>query len=189
MFAPLLTWLDKFIYSKLTAWHDIMPTRFAKYLALYYPDARLRKLYSSYIGVSMGHNTYANFGLKVVPNDNKICVHIGNNVSIAPNVLFICCSSPNNARELAKIDYVSNKLIQSSDIYIEDEAWIGANVTMFPGVSVGKCSVIGAGSIVMNNVESYSIYAGIPAKKIRDLRTGKRVDLYLNSDQYGRHEK
>jgi maltose O-acetyltransferase len=169
MVSALLDWLDTFMYSRLTAWHDIMPTRFAKYLALYYPDARLRKLYCDYIGVSMGHNTYANFGLKVVPNDNKICVYIGNNVSIAPNVLFVCCSNPNNARELSKIDCVSNKLIQSSDIHIEDEVWIGANATIFPGVSVGKCSVIGAGSIVMNSVESYSIYAGIPAKKIRKL--------------------
>jgi maltose O-acetyltransferase len=124
----------------------------------------------------MGYKTYANFGLKVVPNDSKICVYIGDNVSIAPNVLFICCSSPNNAKELSNIDYISNKLIQSSDIHVEDEVWIGANVTIFPGVSVGKCSVIGAGSIVMNDVESYSVYAGIPAKKIRDLRTGKRLN-------------
>jgi maltose O-acetyltransferase len=173
MFTALLARLDQFIYTRLSAWHDIMPIRFAKYLAIYYPDARLRKLYSDYIGVSMGHNTYANLGLKIVPNGNKISVHIGDNVSIAPNVLFICCSSPNNAKELAKIDYVSNNLIQSSDIYIEDDVWIGANATIFPGVSIGKCSIIGAGSVVMNDVESYSIYTGIPAKKIRNLSPPK----------------
>jgi maltose O-acetyltransferase len=176
MITALLTWLDKFMYTRLSAWHDIMPMRFAKYLALYYPDARLRKLYSDYIGISMGLNTYANFGLKVVPNDNKISVFIGDNVSIAPNVLFICCSSPNNAKELAEVDYVKNKLTCSSDIRVEDEVWIGANVTIFPGVSIGRCSVIGAGSIVMNDVEPHSIYAGIPAKKIRDLRAGKRLN-------------
>jgi maltose O-acetyltransferase len=88
----------------------------------------------------------------------------------------VYCSSPNNAKELSKLDYVSNKLIRSSDIHIEGGVWIGANVTIFPGVSVGKCSVIRAGSIVMNDVESYSIYAGIPAKKIRDLKTGKRLN-------------
>jgi maltose O-acetyltransferase len=176
MFAVLLNWLDKFINTRLSDWHNIMPMRFAKYLALYYPDARIRKLYSSYIGISMGLNTYANFGLKVVPNNNKISVFIGDNVSIAPNVLFVCCSSPNNAKELTEIDYVKNKLVRSSNIHIEDEVWIGANVTIFPGVFVGKCSIIGAGSVVMTDIEPYSIYAGIPAKKIRDLRTGKRLN-------------
>jgi maltose O-acetyltransferase len=58
----------------------------------------------------------------------------------------------------------------SSPIVVEDEVWIGANVTILPGIRVGKCSVIGAGSVLTKDVEAYSVYAGVPAKKIRDLR-------------------
>jgi maltose O-acetyltransferase len=130
----------------------------------------MRKRYSDYIGVSMGNGSFCNLGLKVVQNENKICVHVGDNVSVAPNVTFICNSKPNNAKVLSEIDYVKNNLIKSSDVNIEDDVWIGANVTIFPGVTIGTCSVIGAGSIVMQDVEPYSIYAGAPAKKIRDLR-------------------
>ncbi|MDR1292979.1 MAG: galactoside O-acetyltransferase [Clostridiales Family XIII bacterium] len=161
--------LDTFLYDTLYSMHDHMPLRFAKLIAMYYPDARMRKRYADYIGVSMGAGTFCNLGLTVTKNENEICVHMGKNVSVAPNVTFICLSTPNNSKVLAEIDYVKNHLIKSSDITVGDDVWIGANVTIFPGVAIGACSVIGAGSMVMQDVEPYSIYAGTPAKKIRDL--------------------
>ena len=48
-------------------------------------------------------------------------------------------------------------------------------VTILPGVHIGRCAVIGAGSVVTGDVEAYHIYAGVPARKIRDIRTGERV--------------
>lgn len=175
-----IKWLDDFIYNILEKFVDIMPIRFAKYIAIYYTDARIRKLYSKYIGVKMGEGTYANLGMKVVPNNNEICVYIGRNTSIAPNVTFICLSSANNGKEINELNYVHEKLTKSGDIIVSDEVWIGANVTILPSVKVGKCSVIGAGSLVIDNIEPYSIYAGIPAKKIRDLKTGEKAQKEEN---------
>lgn len=63
---------------------------------------------------------------------------------------------------------VRDRLCKRESIVVEYDVWIGAGVTMLPGVRIGKCSVIGAGAVVLNDVEPYSIYAGIPAKKIRD---------------------
>ena len=71
--------------------------------------------------------------------------------------------------------YVKDVLTKSGDIIIEDEVWIGASVTILPGVKIGRCSVIGAGSVVINDVDPYSVYVGAPARKIRDLTSGKRV--------------
>ena len=51
-------------------------------------------------------------------------------------------------------------------IVIGNDIWIGARVTILPGVHVGDGSVIGAGAVVTKDVEPYSIVAGNPAKKI-----------------------
>lgn len=166
----ILKFLDNFIYKLLEKNVYIMPIRLCKLIANYYTDARIRKLYLKRLGVIMGEGTYANLGLKIVPNDNEYCVIIGDYVSIGPNLTLITDSAPNNGREITEIEYVKNKLIKKENIYIEDNVWIGANVTILPGVRIGKCSVIGAGSVVIKDVEEYSIYAGVPARKIRELR-------------------
>ena len=38
-------------------------------------------------------------------------------------------------------------------------------------MKIGKCAVVGAGSVVIENLEPYGVYAGVPAKKIKDIRT------------------
>jgi acetyltransferase-like isoleucine patch superfamily enzyme len=52
-------------------------------------------------------------------------------------------------------------------IKIEDDVWVGANVCILDGVTVGTGSVIGAGSVVAKSIPKYSIAAGVPAKVIK----------------------
>lgn len=52
-------------------------------------------------------------------------------------------------------------------IKIEDDVWIGAGSIILTGVTIGKGSIVGAGSIVTKSVEPYSIVAGNPAKLIK----------------------
>jgi len=51
---------------------------------------------------------------------------------------------------------------------IGDDVWVGYGSTILGGVKIGKGSIIAAGSLVTKDVESYSIYGGSPAKKIKD---------------------
>ena len=170
MEKKMLEMIDEGIYRFLDSHADIMPRRLGKLIAMYYTDARIRKKYARFIGVEMGEGTFANLGLTVVPsNDHEICVHIGKNVSISPNVTFLGGTDPNNGVELKAIPYLRENRIYYRDITIEDEVWLGANVTIFPGIRIGRCSIIGTGSVVMQDVEPYSVYAGTPARKIRDL--------------------
>ena len=53
-------------------------------------------------------------------------------------------------------------------VLIKKGAFIGMNSTILPGVIVGEGSVVAAGSVVSSDVEPYTIYGGVPAKKIRD---------------------
>jgi len=154
---------------------ETIPDRMVKFLAFFYPDARVRKIYLNKLGVQLGENSYTNLGFQCVFMTEGISAVVGKNVSIAPNVVFVCNSSANNGIEINQIPYVKDNLTKDAQIIIEDEVWIGANVTILPGVHVGKCSVLAAGCVVTKDVEPYSIYAGIPAKRIRDLLTGERV--------------
>ncbi len=54
-------------------------------------------------------------------------------------------------------------------VIVEDNVLIGANAVITEGVRVGKNAVIAAGSVVLNNVEANSVYAGIPAKKTQEV--------------------
>lgn len=49
-------------------------------------------------------------------------------------------------------------------VTIEDDVWIGVNVTILPGVTVGKGSVLGAGAVVTKDVKPFTVVAGVPAK-------------------------
>ena len=52
-------------------------------------------------------------------------------------------------------------------IIIGNDVWIGARVIILPGVQISDGAVIGAGSVVTYNVDSYDVVAGNPAKLIR----------------------
>ena len=52
-------------------------------------------------------------------------------------------------------------------VTIKKNAWIGMNVTICPGVTVGKYAVVGAGAVVTKDVPDYAVVGGVPAKIIR----------------------
>jgi acetyltransferase-like isoleucine patch superfamily enzyme len=67
-------------------------------------------------------------------------------------------------------DYIAKNMYHSlikAPILIEDEVWLGAHVIVFPGVTIGRGAVIGAGSVVNKNVSPGEIVAGVPARTIK----------------------
>ncbi len=90
-------------------------------------------------------------------------VEIGNNVIIGPHVS-IPGSTHTFDDKKVPIMYQKDEILGT---VIEDDVWIGSNVTIIDGVRIGKGSVIAAGSVVTKNIYPYSIVAGVPAKLIK----------------------
>lgn len=57
----------------------------------------------------------------------------------------------------------------SGDVVVEDGCWLGGNVTVLPGVTIKKGCIVGAGAVVTKDTEPDGLYAGIPAKRIKEL--------------------
>ena len=60
--------------------------------------------------------------------------------------------------------------VKSTPINIKDKSWIGFNSIILKGVTIGEGAVVGAGSVVRNDVPDYSLVMGNPAKVVKKLR-------------------
>lgn len=90
-------------------------------------------------------------------------VHIGNNILLAQNIV---CSGLNHGYQDIHLPITKQKHTTAL-ITIKDDSWIGANVVITAGVTIGKHAVVAAGSIVTKDVADYTIVAGNPAKPIK----------------------
>ena len=63
----------------------------------------------------------------------------------------------------------ARRLFSKGEVIIEDNVWIGDKVTILPGVTIGKGSIIAANTVVTKSVPEYSVVAGSPGKIIKSL--------------------
>ena len=112
-------------------------------------------------GIYIGKNCYLGTGLSLL---NGSRIQIGDDVLMASNVLI---SSENHGMnpEL-DVAYMDQKLI-GKPVIIGDGVWIGQNVCVLPGVTIGKKAIIGAGSVVTKSIPDYTIAGGVPARVIK----------------------
>lgn len=119
------------------------------HVAIYFPQ-----------NVALGNNVYMNRGVFITARADVV---IGDSVLIGP---YTVINSGNHAysdpdRAIRLQDHVS------APIVIEDDVWLGAHVTVLPGVTIGRGAVVAAGAIVTRDVEPNSVVAGVPARAIK----------------------
>jgi len=144
-----------------------LPRKLLRWLGAHHPDNRTRKIFFRMTGVHIGEGTNVTPGLVVNDGYTGLC-HIGNRVSIATNVTLVADSNPNNSR-LGDEPYVKEHLVKTAPVVIEDDAWLGTNVVVLPGVRIGRGAVVGAGAVVTRDVPPFTVVAGVPARPIRAL--------------------
>lgn len=101
---------------------------------------------------------------------------IGNHVNLAQN---ITVTGLNHNFENVDIP-IDEQGVDTIPVTIEDDVWIGANAVILPGVTIGKHSVVAAGSIVSRSIPPYSVCAGTPAKVIKRYDFDKKEWLRVN---------
>lgn len=121
--------------------------------------------------VHIGNHFYANFNLVIV---DDIDVHIGEHVMIAPNVTITPTGHPVDP------DLRKPGTQFSIPVRIGNNVWIGSNVVILPGVTIGDNSVIGAGSVVTHDIPKNVVAVGNPCRVLREINERDKEIYYKN---------
>jgi maltose O-acetyltransferase len=110
--------------------------------------------------IELGENFYTNYNLIILDCARVV---IGDNVMIGPNVGIYTAGHP-LPYEIRNQEYEF-----ALPINIGDNVWIGGNVVINPGITIGNNSVIGSGSIVTKNIPADVVAAGNPCRVLRNI--------------------
>lgn len=109
--------------------------------------------------IAIGKNVFINFDCIFLALGG---ITIEDDVLIGPKVSLITENHPLNP--------VERKGLEGKPILIKQNAWIGANATILPGVTIGENAVVAAGAVVSKDVLANTIVGGIPAKFIKNVQ-------------------
>lgn len=92
---------------------------------------------------------------------------VGRDVMMGPRCILLSSS-----HAFASVDVPMNRqgFLDDRPIVIEDDVWVGAGTIVLPGVRIGTGSIVGAGSVVTNDVPPRTVVAGNPARVVRSRR-------------------
>ena len=121
--------------------------------------------------ITLGDHVYANTGLTVI---DDTFVTIGSHVMLDPRVTISAASHPVDP-ELRRQAYQYDL-----PVVLEENVWVGAGATILPGVTIGKNSVIGAGSVVDRDIPPDVVAAGVPCRVLREIGPRDREYYHKN---------
>lgn len=172
----------KFLCAPYIIFEDLLHWGWQRYM-LYeistLPSHHIRKWIYKGLGAKIGPNVVFHYktelrnptnlivGGGTIIGDNALldarnCIFLGENVNISSNVSIYTEQHNYRDPEFRSIDDYDKT------VYIGNRVWLGSNVIVLPGVSIGEGAVCCAGCVVTKDVEPYSVVAGIPAKKVRE---------------------
>lgn len=110
--------------------------------------------------IFIGDNFTGNYNLTILDIRE---VYIGNNVMIGPNTMITTVGHP--ITPMARRQHMAF----AKPVHIGDDVWIGGNVTILPGVSIGNNVVVAAGAVVTKDIPDNCLAGGVPAKIIKSI--------------------
>lgn len=136
------------------------------YVMTHFPLNAIRCFSLRKCGYKVGKNIYYanNVVIATIMGDERCMLEIGDRAAIGSNSAFVLASDAT----WSKLSNVYKPI--RTKIVVEDDVWIGIGVVVLPGVRIGKCSIVGAGSIVTKDVPPYSVVVGNPARVIKSIK-------------------
>lgn len=119
--------------------------------------------------IFIGSNVLINMNCMFVDN---MPIRIGNGVLIAPSVQIYTATHPVKAEDRLPPSLAAEKTFYitcAAPVTIEDDVWIGGGSVILPGVTIGRGSVIGAGSVVTHDIPANCVAVGNPCRVLRQL--------------------
>jgi maltose O-acetyltransferase len=110
--------------------------------------------------ITLGDNVFANFDCVML---DVVRITIGDRVQMASAVQLLAADHPLDAEERASGREFGRP------ITIEHDVWLGGGAIVCPGVTIGRASVIGAGSVVTRDIPAGVVAVGNPCRVIREL--------------------
>jgi len=112
-----------------------------------------------------------------------LSVHTGNHMQVIGKFY----------RTVSNEDKIKSGKLFDKDIIVEEDVWIGCNVTLLAGAHLGRSSVIAAGAVVNKEIPPYCIAGGIPAKPIKMKWTIEQIlehesVLYPENERYSKEQ-
>jgi acetyltransferase-like isoleucine patch superfamily enzyme len=111
--------------------------------------------------ISVGERFYANFNLTILDCG---LVTIGDRVMFGPNVSIYA------ATHETEVQSRRDNIEYAGAVVIRDDCWIGGQVIILPGVTIGKGCTIGAGSLVSRDIPDWSVAMGTPARVVKKVK-------------------
>ena len=126
-------------------------------------DYKKIEVYSKYLGFKAGKGCVVtgkiNFG------SEPYLIEIGNRVRITNNVTF---HTHDGGTGVLRDKYPDINVF--GRIIVKDNVFLGSNTTILPGITINENVIVAAGSVVTKDLEPDSVYAGIPARRIKSLQ-------------------
>lgn len=151
-------------------------TRYMLYSVSYVPSCHLRRFIYKSLGMKMGRNNVFHFGTEIrgitnikmgngcIIGDNALLdgrkgLVFGDNVNLSSNVSIYTLQHDHRDSDFGCI---------GGKVVVGDRVWLGSNIIILPGVTIGEGAVCCAGCVVTKDVPPYTVVAGIPAKKVNE---------------------
>ena len=108
--------------------------------------------------IHVGNNFLTNYNVTIL---DVAPIYIGDDVMIGPNTLITTVGHPISPKARKA------RMGVCKPIHIGNNVWMGGNVTVLPGITIGDNAILAAGAVVTRDVPSNTIVAGVPAKVIK----------------------
>jgi len=160
-------------------------TRYMLYKVAYIPSHHLRRFVYKCLGLKMGKKNVFHYGTEIrgitdiqmgdgciigdkALLDGRRGLIFGNNVNLSSNVSIYTLQHDHRDPDFGGI---------GGKVIIGDRVWLGSNIVVLPGVTIGEGAVCCAGCVVTKDVPPYTVVAGIPAKKVNERPVNLRYEF------------